>query len=329
MGGCYNTSYSYSSDGGYCNDKLSDWQTRMNASVNKFFHKNDIADLVKAYTAFSEAKNAGFVKLLLDYQKCAEAPKEFPEIEYEVKFSIVPVSVQSKKSGEPNIKEYLDAFEFPASGTARFLKDSVNTIAEGTNHFYGKDNEERLVVIEKGGKLFLKEKSQPLLLNTDVQYERLVMKRTEKRYQVTMEEILKKVSDTTADGAVYHGNIRKEKGDAFILDTHDGRIFSFTITRAHLRGTVQRQLEIEYAGYVPNFPDFQKDNESQIVSDMVDIAKRVVFLSNNAPVGNGWRMQLGLTNERKYDFVRGKALDVAAQVFLPLLDTTVGEKCKK
>ena len=37
---------------------------------------------------------------------------------------------------------------------------------------------------------------------------------------------------------------------------------------------------------------------------MVDLAKHVAFLNNNAPVVNGWRIQLEITNERKYDFVR-------------------------
>ncbi|MEK6857487.1 MAG: hypothetical protein AABX39_02775, partial [Nanoarchaeota archaeon] len=87
------------------------------------------------------------------------------------------------------------------------------------------------------------------------------------------------------------------------------RIYSFTVTRAHLSGDsskIQRQLEMEYAGHVPGFSAFVENDEEQIVSGMVDLAKYVAVLYNNAPVANGWKMQLELTNQRKYDFVREK-----------------------
>jgi hypothetical protein len=91
--------------------------------------------------------------------------------------------------------------------------------------------------------------------------------------------------------------------NAFLLDTQSGRIFSFTITRAHLGQKVQRQLEIEYAGYIPGFPEHTKDSEAQIVENMVTAAKHTYFLSNNASITSGWKMTLKPTHERKYDFV--------------------------
>jgi hypothetical protein len=303
MGGCYESSSSYSS-----RTWEPSWKTNVSDGLRSFFKAGDAADIVGAYKAFSERNNAGFIKAVLQHQKVTEAPKEFPEIEYEVKFSITPMP---GKGSEPTITQYLDAFEFPATRRARFLKDEINTNAEGRNHFFGDGIEERLVVIEKGGKTYLKEKSQPMALNTGVPYEHIVVKRTEKRYPATMDEVLAKVGEVRSAGATYAGVIRKEKGDAFILDTDSGRIFSFTVTRAHLSGkdgkdtqTVQRQLEIEYAGHVPGFPGFVQDSEPQIVDNMVALAKHVAMLSNNSLVANGWHMQLNLTGERKYDFVR-------------------------
>jgi len=64
-------------------------------------------------------------------------------------------------------------------------------------------------------------------------------------------------------------------------------------------------LELEYAGFIPRFKGFEKDSEVQVVSGMVDLAKYTYFLYNNAPVSNGYRMNLTLTGERKYDFVSG------------------------
>ncbi len=301
MGGCYESSHSYSSR---CYEPS--WKTDVKSELTKFFKTQNIAELVKAHKAFFDSNPSGFIKALLEHQKAREAPKEFPEIEYEVKFKITPIEPK-KKSQEPTIEQYLESFQFPAVQTARFLKDPINTIAEGVNHFLGNNGDERLVVIEKGGKTYLKEKGQPLKLTTGIPYDQIVIKRTEDRYEATMDQILQKVGEIKTEGSTYFGCIRKEKGDAFILDANSGRIFSFTVTRAHLagaEGTIQRQLELEYAGYVPGFSAFEKDSEKQIVSDMVDLAKQVAFLHNNAPVVNGWRMQLAITNERKYDFVR-------------------------
>jgi hypothetical protein len=284
--------------------------------------------MVSAYRAFFEGNKAGFIKAVLAHSGVREAPKEFSDIEYEVKLDIRPVA-EKQGAKEPSIADYLAAFDFPAVGNARFLKDPVDSVAEGTNHFYGSGVEERLVVIEKMGKTYLKEKSQPLQLKTGVPHEELVIKRTEKRYPATIEEILKKVSEVQKGGADYAGNIRKEKGDAFILDNYDGRIYSFTITRAHLAGKddIQRQLEIEYAGYVPGFNSFEKDSEKQIVAGMVDLARMSAFLSHNAPVQGGWRIGLFPTSQRKYDFVSGKpAKRIKREALLKLLSLAEQER---
>lgn len=192
MGGCYESSYSRSSV-----SYEPQWKTDMQSSMKKFFTRHDIADLVVAYRSFFESNTSGFIKVLLDHCAVKEAPKEFPDIEYEVKFCITPRAGNANRN-EPTIEQYLQAFQFPAGSSARFLKDPVDSVAEGTNHFYGKDGKERLVVIEKGGKRYLKEKSQPLPLTTDIPYQEIVMKRTEKRYEATMDEILKKNSRSAA-----------------------------------------------------------------------------------------------------------------------------------
>lgn len=319
MGGCYDSSrYSV------CSTPA--WQSDLRSTLTCFFNGGNVSDLVKAYKSFFDSNKAGFIKALLDHQRQPQAPKEFSDLEYEVKFSIRPVPPQGKESKEPSVAEYLAALEFPAVQSARFLKDPVEAIAEGKNHFLGQEGNERLVIIEKGGKTYLKEKSQPLPLKTGVQYENVVMKRTEKRYEASIEDILRKVAGVHEGGSVYQGFVRKEKGDAFVLDTNDGRIYSMSLTRAHLggNGAVQRQLELEYAGYVPGFAAFQKDSEPQIVAGMVDLAKHVAFLNNNAPIVRGWRMELSLTEERKYDFVKGKGRS-ASKTLIPFSKELVPE----
>jgi hypothetical protein len=178
---------------------------------------------------------------------------------------------------------------------------------------------------------FLKKKGLVVPINCGVPYENIVIKRTEERFESSTGEVLSELRKTTSEeGVRYRGRIRKEKGDVFILDTNDGRIYSFTITRAHLtkdgdakESGIQRQLEIEYAGYVPGFKGFEKESEPQIVRGMVDMAKYTFAMYNGAPIRDGWRMNLALTSERKYDFVLGES---RKQMTLPmprkLLETT-------
>lgn len=306
MGGCYDDSYTYRRE-------TVQPKPQIGRKVKSFFDSADIADLVAAYTQYvsDNGTSSGFNKKLLEHHKIAigDVPKEFPEIEYEIKFELL-LHTAGKKTTEPTLEHLLDALEFPPASQARFLKDAMNVISEGQNHFYGKDDEEMLVVIEKGGGKYLKEKSQPLPLETGVPGEHIVVKRTEHRYPATMDQVLQKIGAVTQQGGVYQGFIRKEKGDAFILDTADGRIYSFTITRAHLNNgeRVQRQLELEYAGHIPGFPAFKNNDERQIITGMIALAQYTYALNNNTKVGSGHRLEMRLTGERKYDFVSKKQL---------------------
>lgn len=57
--------------------------------------------------------------------------------------------------------------------------------------------------------------------------------------------------------------------------------------------------------YIPGFEEFEKDSEKQIVSGMIDLAKYTYGLYKEAPVKNGWRLNLTPTYERKFDFIVG------------------------
>jgi hypothetical protein len=286
------------------------WRQKMSA----FSRSHDISDLLDSSKAYFRSRQKGFIAQLskvCGVKSVENIPKEFPEIEYEVKFDIRP----NGRGQEPSVVAYLDAFDFPVGGNTRFIKDPINNFAVGINHFIGDSLDERVVVIEKAGKTYLKEKGEVVPVRLGVPYEQIVVKRTEVRYESPMQEVLKKVNDLTSQKDVsYRGKIRKEKGDVFVLDVQDGRIYSFTVTRAHLtkvgetkESGVQRQLEIEYAGYIPGFRGFKKDSEEQLVRGIVDLAKYTFGMYDGAPISDGWRMNLAITSQRKYDFVLGKA----------------------
>lgn len=309
MGGCYRSECK--SEAEIKEERKRERVRSARAGFERFIKTGKVELIVESYNNFLQENDSGFIELLAKgagIKDVSDIPKELTDTEYEVKFDI---SID-KKGKEPKLEDFLNAFDFPAVRNARFLKDPVNIITEGVNNFYGNETDERLVVIEKAGALYLKEKGPVIPLETGVNFEEIVIKRSEKRWKASFEEVSRKVDEIKKENLVdYKGKIRKEKGDAFILDVSDGRIYSFTVTRANLikpgekkESDIQRQLEIEYAGYIPKFRGFRKDSESQIVHGMVDLAKYTYVLYNNAPV-NGCRMNLVLTGERKYDFVSG------------------------
>lgn len=339
MGGCYRD-YSSSPARSACEEEVG-LQGRIKKQFKKFLQTGKREEIVSAQRDFMAENKFGFIAefaKLLGIKNVENIPKEFPDTEYEVKFDVATkTESQQKETKEPDLVEFMDAFDFPASRTARFLKDPVNAIATGTNGFYGTDDDEKLVVIRKGNGIFLKEKGPvlPISLNPRVAGQEIVIKRTEKRYPAELDEVLDKVEQICEQqGVKYRGRIKKEKGDFFILDATDGRIYSASFTRAHLtkpqekeESGVQRQLELEYAGYLPGFLGFEK-GEKPIVKGMVDLARYTFALYYDTPITRGWRMNLSLTGERKYDFItgtNGKPLESRLQEILAIPATTLRE----
>src|SRR3989344_6832890 len=100
----------------YYNDtpsRVSFSQDKWENGLRKFFKKHDLSDLLQAAKLFFRQKEKGFILEVAKVQdiKSVEAiPKEFPDIEYEVKFTIEPYS-RNGKSKEPTIAQYLAAFD--------------------------------------------------------------------------------------------------------------------------------------------------------------------------------------------------------------------------
>lgn len=292
--------------------KKQESEAKVNKLLKEFTKTRDIRDFIEAYNTFTQAGNRSgfFLEVAKAYgiNSCKEIPNEFPGIEYEVKFE---VSVEGDGE-EPNLESYLNAFAFPVCLGSRFVTDPVNNIASGINSFYGDSKNESVVVIEKCGKTYLKEKSAVLPLNVGVRFQEVVIKRTEDRYEANLNEILKKVNQVTSlEGVCFQGAIEKEKGDSFILDLSDMRIYSMTFNRSHLldenrrrTGSLQRQLEVEYAGFLGT-KGFNRGSEKEVVGGMVDLAKHITLLFNPARIKGNWTAGVALTSERKYDFIIG------------------------
>ena len=291
------------------------WGKKIKAALETKDRKT-LIDAYKTFsTTFDSAKGfIGHVAKFLNIPDMARVPREFSELEYEVKFNI-DLQSSSQENGKnivPSMVDYLNIFDFPATTGTRFLKDPLNKTSEGFNHYFGTADEEQLVVIEKMGKGYLKEKGEFIPILTQVRYKNLISKRKETLHVASLDQIINKIGLVVSNPNVkYRGKLRKERGDFFVLDVHDGRIYNLTISLAHLISSqqqdtvsgVQRQLEIEYAGYLPDFTAFQKDSEKQLLEGIAALAQYTYALYGVTVLENDWHMRLVPTKERKYDFV--------------------------
>lgn len=302
MGGCYG--YNESS----CSRRSYSYESSLANTIKKFFESRETEKLIEALRAYEDqGYSNGFFRKLMDYQKIEEAPKEFGDTEIESKLEIALINT-NKKYGkkEPTGKEILDALEFPATKSALYIKDAVNKTSTGENNFFGTDvGDERFVIIQKAGGYYLKEKGPAEPRSYGISGEQLVMFRKETRVKTDPLKVAQALMSKYADGATrYQGTITKTKSDAFIMNTHTGRMYGVTVSDSRISERRQIQLEVEYAGYIPGF-EIDIDSEKSIVQDIVNINKQVLLLYNDIRVCNGWKMQFRPTAERKYDFVLG------------------------
>ena len=307
MGGCYDSRYE--------SRVYTPPRDTVQELLQQFYNSGEQKLLFDAYRAYMQSNNAGFIRKIVAVSGSG-IQKEFGEYELEAKLELHFEDVIERRAaasaaseGKTPLVEIMDTFEFLTSPTARFLKDASNKESSGINHFFGTaDGEERLVVIEKGGKLYMKEKGARELYGYGVPGEELVMKRRETRIETNPLEVAKTIVEKYGDGkTLYQGSLTKDRAEAYLLQTNTGRIYSLTVDELLRKdGEKLLQFEAEYAGYVPRFTAFRKDDEPAVVEDLVQILKQVVFLYNGIELRTGQKLIIQPTQERKFDFVSGE-----------------------
>jgi hypothetical protein len=300
MGGCYERSAVYAHRESRCTQDRSGSEAR----IRKFFSSGKPELLIAALLAYeSEGRKTGFFKCLMDYQRQSEAEREQKDYEIESKLEICLTPLDGQE--EPTLTDILDALEFPPTKGARFIKDPVNVQSTGENSFFGDDNDERFVVISKGGNWYLKEKGKAEHYSFGIPGEQLVMKRRETRAPTDPLKVAETIMSKYADGTTsYKGAIRKEKADMYLLNTTTGRMYGVTASDARCGERRQLQLEVEYAGFIKGFAT-DTENERSIVEDIAAINRHILLMHNGASI-KSWRINFLPTSERKFDFVAGK-----------------------
>ena len=100
---------------------------------------------------------------------------------------------------------------------------------------------------------------------------------------------------------VYIGEMVKYRVKDFVFDTTDGRIYAVAITFCKSKNKIQKQLEIEYAGYLSGFGDKKQSTEKQVIAGVQNLSK---YIYNHFP------KMLKPSVERKFKFVKSVSLKI-------------------
>lgn len=91
------------------------------------------------------------------------------------------------------------------------------------------------------------------------------------------------------------GEMIKNRVKDFVVDIYDGRIYAVAVTFCKSKNKVQKQLEIEYAGYLPSLKNSRRNIERQIIMGVQELSQYIYknFLRILKP-----------SIERKFEFVK-------------------------
>ena len=289
MGGCYSESSSSSRSSSYSSAE---------SSLSNFFRTKERKFLFDAYRLRNPT---GFIRSVFNAAGIKEAKDEFPEFEIEAKLNIM--LMKAKEGKVPSLEEVTDFFDFPGPG--RFLRDGSIVASSGVNHFFQSGGE--IVLIEKGGKTYLKYKEIAQPYNLGLRGEEFVLKRRETRTEKSLVEIAEEFLHRSPRNTRYTGSIKKDKAESFVINTESGRVYSLVVSVAEDISSkrFQNQLEVEYAGIVPQV-GAQQNDEPAIVSDILHVIKYLILEYGGRNINDSHRLELSPTTETKHDFVGRK-----------------------
>ncbi len=94
---------------------------------------------------------------------------------------------------------------------------------------------------------------------------------------------------------VHIGEMVKNRVKDFVFDANDGRIYAVAVTFCRSRNKIQKQLEIEYAGYLPPLRNKRRGAEKQVIAGVQDLSQHIYSC---------FPKMLRPSVERKFEFVK-------------------------
>ncbi len=246
--------------------------------TREFFDARDAGErqelLLAAYQE-AEKEGASLVSALLEAQGHKELENGLAEIEIELKLTVPRVG---------DLESTLTGFRLNPKKQDRFLQGEYAQKNKGANHYFGTSHEERFIVIENKGGWHIKLKGQAQPYSFGIPGEKFVLRRTESikqliesGYKGDLLSFVKLIVQECAPTEVrYLGRMEKDKATQFVIERTTGRVYSITLGVCTAdKHEPLRQLEIEYAGHVPDFPgQKQAESEQKIIEDILFMTKQ-------------------------------------------------------
>lgn len=91
------------------------------------------------------------------------------------------------------------------------------------------------------------------------------------------------------------GEMIKNRVKDFVFNARDGRIYAVAVTFCKTKNSVQKQLEVEYAGYLPGFKNQRGNIEKQVIAGVQELSR---YIYKHFPT------MLKPSVERKFEFVK-------------------------
>jgi|SRR3989344_1472805 len=147
-----------------------------------------------------------------------------------------------------------------------FVQSTVTRLNVTRNHYFGTNDAERFVVIQNDEHWALKVKGQPR------NPKEMILHRPETLTSIKGTANILEIAQIAVEGCQptstrYIGVLEKEKAERYVINRDSGHVYTLTLAvcRAEGRDPLS-QLEIEYAGRIPDFPQPKVTLEEDITA---------------------------------------------------------------
>ena len=266
--------------------------------------------ILEAYLEHEKQGGRGFIgtlKELFNIEALA-LPNEYHGIEYEAKLD---VQVSKAEGNDISPEDYLEKILSSLPPNYNFLSNQDIEKRSSENFYYGKDDEDSLVVMKNGSLSNLKYKENLEQLSFGLKNEEFVLKRKEKVDRgCSDEEVFKEIQRMILEGARYKGKIIRDRARTDLLSIKTGRVYLVLFDACNVfaekkDSSVKYQIEAEYMGFIPNLSKkFIKGSEKQIAEDLLELTGSISEVFVNKTVDYCKIKSVNYTKERKFDFLK-------------------------
>lgn len=102
-----------------------------------------------------------------------------------------------------------------------------------------------------------------------------LLKRRFRKHKYSLVDINKTFKKLGLSKSNSVGKMTKVRVKDFVFDARDGRIYAVAISFCKSGGRTQKQLEVEYSGYLGGVGNFKKGNEKEIISKTLELSRHI------------------------------------------------------